>query len=64
MYNVVKTSDYVAVVRCVECKHRDTSNCPICYMEDGGYYIRSVNDDFAGDDNWFCANGERKEENG
>lgn len=56
-------TNMVSIVRCVECKHRDTTNCPLSYMEDGGYYLRSVNDYFVGeDDNWFCANGERKDE--
>ena len=62
MYNVVKTSDYVAVVRCLECKHRDTFDCPLCYMEDKGFDCKSENGIFVDDDNWFCACGERKEE--
>ena len=69
---MVYTSDMVNVVRCRDCKHRPTDNrdrdndmtgfaiqfpdgkCP-CQCEDGWYNW------YPGDD-WFCANGERRED--
>lgn len=63
------TIDAVPVVRCRECKHQETVDCPMCHEEyhfdedDGGDYslwTRGV------DPNGFCSCGERKEgaENG
>ena len=52
-------TNIVSVVRCVECKHRDTTNCPFSYMEDKWYFLRNVNGNYVSDD-WFCANGERR----
>ena len=58
------TIDAVPVVRCLECKHRETVDCPMCHEEyyfdedDGGDYslwTRVV------DPNGFCSCGERKE---
>ncbi len=58
------TIDAVPVVRCRECKHRETVDCPMCHEEyhfdedDGGDYslwTRMV------DPNGFCSCGERKE---
>lgn len=60
----VPTIDAVPVVRCRECKHRETVDCPMCHEEyhfdedDGGDYslwTRVV------DPNGFCSCGERKE---
>lgn len=63
-----KDPDRVKVVRCADCKHRPTIEepyengfdidfpddvCP-CQVEDGWYSHMP-------DDNWFCADGERKE---
>ena len=62
------TVDAAPVVRCKNCKHRPTirepyengfdldfpdERCP-CHVEDGWY-------SWMPDDDWFCANGERKE---
>jgi len=71
--------DVVEVVRCKDCKHRpvivwskvyddfdvlapevdgkEDWRCP-CLVEDDLYYSWSPNDD------WFCANGERRENDG
>ena len=71
--------DVVEVVRCKDCKHRPVMVwskayddfdvlapevdgkedwiCP-CLVEDDPYYSWSPND------NWFCGNGERREDNG
>lgn len=44
------TVDAVSVVRCLECEHRFTSGCPMRF-------------DYAPFNNgWFCADGERKQE--
>ena len=61
------TIDAVPVIRCKDCKHYPVGGdqyehtlefpdemCP-CYCEDKWYSWRPR-------DNWFCANGERKEE--
>lgn len=71
MQNIEHISDMVAVVRCKDCKHRPTDTrgtdgdmtgfaiefpdekCP-CQCEDGWY-------NWYPDDNWFCADGERRE---
>ena len=61
----VYVSDRVEVVRCRDCKHRPTRRegfaitfpdyrCP-CQCEDCWY-------NWYPDDNWFCANGERRED--
>ena len=60
MKNVYKVSDFLGVVRCSECKHRDKIECPLCYQEEW-HVERFVSEDFAGGDNWFCANGEKDE---
>lgn len=50
--------DAVPVVRCKDCKHRENrewdSPCP-CVCADSWY-------SWMPEDDWFCANGERKEE--
>ena len=66
----VPAVDAVPVVRCRDCKHRPTENrnrngfaiefpdekCP-CQCEDGWY-------NWYPDDDWFCADGERRNEDG
>lgn len=53
------TADVVEVVRCKDCKHR--------VFEDGSYVCDLDTWDFhelgrnAEDDNWFCADGEKRE---
>lgn len=49
--------DVVEIVRCKDCKHREYDGSPFCpwMCEIDG---RNVPDD------WFCADGERKEEEG
>lgn len=72
MIEVEPTIDAVPVVRCKDCKHRPERLeegkgegfnlefpdynfvCP-CQCDDGWY-------NWMPDDNWFCGNGERKEE--
>ena len=43
--------DYVEVVRCKYCTNRGTSDCPIEELCCG----------WIPDDNWFCADGERRD---
>ena len=47
----VEESDVVEVIRCKDCKHRGTYDCPVYVGGDG---MCSEPDD------WFCADGERK----
>lgn len=75
--NIVKEApavDAVPVVRCKDCKHRPIDHreeynemtgfglefpdyrCP-CQCEDGWY-------NWFPDDNWFCGNGERRDDDG
>lgn len=58
------TVDAVPVVRCRECKHRYTENCPMyfhaSYWHEG--YEEYVDDDTDHtEDDYFCHEGERKE---
>ena len=53
------------VVRCWECKHRESRDCPMCHEvyyydeDDGGdYYVI----DKAVDPNGFCSAGERRDD--
>lgn len=64
MTNVEYTSDRVNVVRCRDCKHRPTytgfvitfpDECCPCQCDDAWYNW------YPGDD-WFCANGERRDD--
>ena len=60
----IKALDAVPVVRCRECKHRYTENCPMyfhaSYWHEG--YEEYVDDDTDHtEDNYFCPEGERKE---
>ena len=59
-----KTIDAVPVVRCRECKHRSTEDCPMyfhsSYWHEG--YEEYVDDDTDHtEDDYFCQEGERKE---
>ena len=58
------TIDAVPVVRCWECKHRYTENCPM-YFHDSYWhegYEEYVDDDTDHtEDDYFCPKGERKE---
>ena len=68
MKNVVRTSDRVEVVRCPDCKHRVIFNeygfefpdtvCPLYDRE--GY----LDDRTMYDDEYYCADGERKGDDG
>lgn len=60
----MQTMDAVPVVRCRECKHRYTENCPMyfhaSYWHEG--YEEYVDDDTDHtEDDYFCQEGERKE---
>lgn len=58
------TMDAVEVVRCRECKHRYTENCPM-YFHDSywhdGYFDYIDYDTDNTEDDYFCPKGERKE---
>ena len=58
------TIDAVPVVRCWECKHRYTENCPM-YFHDSywheGYEEYADDDTDHTEDDYFCSKGERKE---
>ena len=58
------TIDAVPVVRCWECKHRYTENCPM-YFHDSYWhegYEEYVDDDTDHtEDDYFCPKGEQKE---
>ena len=58
------TIDAVQVVRCRECKHRYTENCPMYFhdfywLEGYGEYVDDDTDHT--EDDYFCPKGERKE---
>ena len=58
------TIDAVPVVRCRECKHRYTENCPMYFhdfywLEGYGEYVDDDTDHT--EDDYFCPKGERKE---
>lgn len=58
------TIDAVPVVRCRECKHRYTKDCPMyfhySYWHDG--YFDYIDDDTDNtEDDYFCPKGEREE---
>ena len=58
------TIDAVPVVRCWECKHRYTENCPM-YFHDSYWHegYEEYVDDYTDhtEDDYFCPKGERKE---
>ena len=62
--DMAPTVDAVPVVRCRECKHRYTENCPM-YFHDFYWlegYREYVDDDTDHtEDDYFCPKGERKE---
>jgi len=56
MKNVVKTSDRVDVVRCRDCKYYEGENALVlfpCKLNGSGCAHKP---------DWFCADGERKED--
>ena len=60
----MQTVDAVPVIRCRECKHRYTEDCPMyfhaSYWHEG--YEEYVDDDTDHtEDDYFCQEGERKE---
>lgn len=57
--NSLPSSDVVEVVRCKECKYRYQHECYglVCLLDSSDPYDTSRNAD---DDNWYCADGERK----
>ena len=64
MIKTAPTVDAVPVVRCRECKHRYTEDCPMyfhaSYWHEG--YEEYVDDDTDHtEDDYFCQEGERKE---
>ena len=64
MIKTAPTVDAVPVVRCRECKHRSTEDCPMyfhsSYWHEG--YEEYVDDDTDHtEDDYFCQEGERKE---
>lgn len=58
------TVDAVPVIRCRECKHRYTENCPM-YFHDSywhdGYFDYIDYDTDNTEDDYFCPKGEREE---
>ena len=55
----MQTVDAVeAVVRCEDCKHFDTKDCA-----DGFGWCKRNGTGHGSTDDWFCADGERKEQN-
>ena len=50
--DISPTVDAVPVVRCKDCKHHGTIDCPMC--EEAGCAFNTK-------DTWFCADGEAKE---
>ena len=62
--DLAPTIDAVPVVRCWECKHRYTENCPM-YFHDSYWhegYEEYVDDDTDHtEDDYFCPKGEQKE---
>lgn len=59
------TADVVKVVRCKDCKHRGTDDCPMYHEEyiawdDDGCLERDIIIHDATESNSFCSHGERK----
>ena len=48
--SITPTIDAVKIVRCKDCKYREYDNCP----------FNEFSELYKPDDNFFCANGERK----
>lgn len=65
----ISTSDTVSVVRCKDCKHRTINENynkekpgslkAVCELDTGDYFELGR---CAEDDEWFCADGERKDD--
>lgn len=51
------TIDAVPVVRCKECIHDNTTGCHLCWIEN--HTLQFINHDAE----FFCANGERRDDN-
>ena len=65
MMNVVHTSERVDVVRCGNCKHYDRR----CFTCENDVLLIKIDDcgchpPFRVDDDWFCADGERRDDDG
>ena len=54
--NVATAVDFVEVVRCKDCKLRDTEACPMMVWDVSGILMGDT------EDNDFCSYGERREE--
>lgn len=54
MYKILKDAPTIDVVRCKDCKHRRTEDCPMC-NECGKKAYLTADDD-------FCSFGERRTE--
>ena len=48
----IKSEQAHEIVRCKDCKNHGTMDCPMC--EEGNCIFHTA-------DNWYCADGERKE---
>ena len=62
--DVAQTVDAVEVVRCRECKHRSTEDCPMYFHSSYWHkgYEEYVDDDTDHtEDDYICQEGERKE---
>ena len=60
-HGVFKQETVGEIVRCKDCKHRELDEgFYVCKLDTGDLYELGRN---AEDDNWFCADGERKEDN-
>lgn len=46
----------IDIVRCIECKHRNTANCPMAWFDEYLQDYKSCNLD-----NDFCSDGERRD---
>lgn len=52
--NHAPTIDAVPVVRCKDCIHDNTTNCPLCWIEN--HTLQFINHDAE----FFCGKGERR----
>lgn len=50
-YAFPDTAEAIDLVRCKDCKHHGTMDCPMC--EEGNCIFHTA-------DNWYCADGERR----
>lgn len=61
MNNIIKTSDFVHVVRCRDCKNWETDWKPN-YSIDGEHFCPMIS--LVTSEEWFCADGERRDDDG